>query len=185
MAEENSLHEKPEDIKPPAADSDNIRLSFSLTRADILWYNLHFARFIVLGLIAFFMLFVIGLIAIVSAPKGDLQIAFIWIEMAIGIGFSICAGIIAAIVIQIYFQKTASVKQAMAEKSYIIDSTGITVFDDSHRIVRSWQDILKIITTRRGFYFRTGDKLAIVIPRRVLKDSHELKAFENILVAHS
>jgi hypothetical protein len=163
---------------------ENIQLSFALTREDLLWYNLYFVRYLVYGFFVFLFLFAIGFIMALKTPRGDLQTALIWLEVFLGIGISICAGTMTAIVLQIYFLKNRTVDRAMTQKNYIINSAGVAVFDEKNKIVRTWNKVLKVIKTRQGFYIRTGDKLAIIIPRRAFKDADELKVFEKILIEY-
>jgi hypothetical protein len=185
MCDSNNNNGRQDAINDSALSNKTINLSFALTRNDLFWYNIHFARLPMLGFFVFLFLFIAGFILAIQTPKGDLQTAFIWTEIGLGIGLSICMGTISAIVLQIYFLKSTTVTRAMSERNYIISSAGIAVSDERNRLNRTWQEVRNVIKTRKGFYFRTGDKLAIIIPRHVFKDRNDLKAFEEILNKHA
>jgi hypothetical protein len=161
-----------------------IHLSFALTRADLLWYNLYFIRWIVFGAITLILLFITGLVWYVITPKGDLQTAIIWIVIGIAAGFSVCMGSIMAIILQIYYIKNEIVTKAMTKKNYIINGQGLTVYDERGQITRTWTQVKNVIRTKRSFYIRTGDKMSIVLPKRDFKDPKDLQVFEEILITH-
>lgn len=158
-----------------------IRLSFALTRTDLLWYNLYFIRWIVYGAILLILLFIVGLIWSVNTPKGDLQTAMIWMVIGLAAGFSICMGSIMAVVLQIYFTKSEIVAKAMTRKNYIISNAGVAVYDERGQIMRTWTQVKNIIKTKHRFYIRTGDKMSIVLPKREFKSPDDLQAFEGII----
>jgi hypothetical protein len=164
-----------------AAAGRDINLSFALRRGDLFWYNFHFQRLLAAGAAVFFVLAIVGSIAVLRTPIGDLRTALIWLELGFGIGFSICGGSVAGVALQIFIFKTSPVKRAMSRRSFVINSYGVAIFNEQGRIDRSWKDIKTIIKTRHGFYLRTSDKLAIVIPRRELKLQNDLEAFKAIL----
>lgn len=185
MSENNNNNGLPGAADKPAKSENTINLSFALTKDDLFWYNLHFIRLFVIGFFIFLLLFIAGFILVIKTPKGDIQTTFIWMEIGFGIVLSICMGAISAIVLQVYFLKSNIIARAMSTRNYIIDTAGIAVFDKRGKIVRTWKDVKKIIKTRKGFYFRTSDKLAIIIPRRVFKDPDMLEEFENIITNHA
>ena len=164
-----------------AVAGESINLSYALRRSDLFWYNFHFLRLLSAGAAAFFVLAIVGSIAVLRTPVGDLRTALIWADLGFGVGFSICAGSVAAVALQIFIFKSGPVERAMSKRSYVINSGGIAVFNDQGRIARSWNDVKTIVKTRHGFYLRTSDKLAIVIPRRVLKQQNDLESFKAIL----
>ena len=166
-------------------DTGDVNLSFALTKTDLFWYNIHFARFIVWGALALFIMFAAGAVLVLKTPSGDLQTAFVWGEMAIAVGLSMCVGIIAAIALQVFFLRNETVAMSMEKRNYIINSAGITVYNDRRRITRTWRDILKIIRTRKAYYFRTGDKLAIIVPFRVFAHPDEREFFEKIVAKYA
>ena len=94
---------------------------------------------------------------------------------------SICAGTITAVVLQIYFLKSGAITKTMTERNYTVAGDGITVSDERHQITRSWNDFDKMDRTPWGFYFRTSRKLAIIIPKRILKENGELDSFRRII----
>ena len=160
------------------AGCNSISLSYSLTRADLFWYKIYFMRLLVVGAVLFFILAIAAFIITLYTPPGDLKTTLVWVIMGFGAGFSLCAGTIAAIVLQIFFVKNESVNKAMSLRNYKIDSSGIMVFNEQGRIVRTWKEIRSIIKTSHGFYVKTGDRIAIVLPRRVFSTSKELALFE-------
>lgn len=164
--------------RDPNSESDSISLSYSLTRADLFWYNIYFVRLLVVGSILFFILTIAVFIVTLYTPPGDLKTTLIWVIMGFGAGFSLCAGTIAAIILQIFFLKNESVSKAMSLRNYMIDASGIAVFNEQGRIVRAWKDIRRIIKTSHGFYVKTGDRISIVLPRRVFNTAKELALFE-------
>jgi len=157
-----------------------INLSYSLTRSDLFWYNIYFIRWLVIGAIVFFALAISAFIFALETPTGDLKTTIIWAVMGFGVGFSICAGSVAAILLQIFFVKNEAVNKAMNRRNYIISSSGIAVFNEQGKIIRTWKEITRIIKARHGFYIKTGDKVAIVIPRHVFANNHEIKLFEDL-----
>lgn len=159
----------------------DINLAFSLTRDDLFWYNIYFARLMVFGFFLFLILFIAGFIVILNTPSGDLQTTFVWVEIAIGAGLSVCVGTIAAIALQVYFLKSGAIEKSMTERNYIISTAGIAVFNERGKIMRTWKDVKKIIKTHHGYYIRTGDKLAIIIPHKELQDPEILKLFIAII----
>jgi len=158
----------------------NINLTFTLNRNDIFWYNLFYARFLVIGVIVFLILMVVGLIVTVNTPKGDLRTTLYWIELALGIGFSICLATISAIALQVYIVKNKTIEKAITKKSYIINSAGIAIFDERRKLTRTWKDIVKIDRSRQRFYIRTSSKLAIIIPYREFNNPEERLLFERL-----
>jgi len=159
----------------------SINLSYSLTRSDLFWYNIYFIRWMVIGAIIFFALAVGTFIFTLKMPTGDLKTAVIWAVMGFGVGFSICAGSVAVVLLQIFFTKNETVNKAMTSRNYFINSTGIAVFNEQGKIVRTWREIKSIIKARHGFYIKTGDKAAIVIPRHVFANNNEIKLFETLV----
>ena len=175
------MDNEPENIDDQGPESEKIiNLSYSLTRTDLLWYNLYFVRWLVVGAVAFFGLAIAAFILALNTPSGDLKTAIQWAVVGFGIGFSLCGGSIAAIMLQIFFIKNKSVEQAMTTRNYAISSVGVAVFNEQGRITRTWKDIKKVIKARHGFYIRTGDKIAIVIPRHVFADKSEIELFESL-----
>ena len=173
------MDEKKNDIDFDSSKS--ISLSYALTRSDLFWYNIYFIRWLVIGAIVFFALAIAAFIFAMKTPTGDLKTAIIWAVMGFGVGFSICAGSVAAISLQIFLIKNETVNKAMTRRNYIINSAGIAVFNEQGKIVRPWKEIKRIIKTRNGFYIKTGDKIAIVIPRHVFADPYEIRQFENLI----
>jgi hypothetical protein len=163
---------------PSPSGSDDINLSFALTRTDLFWYNMHFIRLLIVGAIAFFILAIAVFVYSLNAPPGDYKTTLVWMVMGFGAGFSICAGSIAVVVLQIYFVKSEAVDQAMTIRNYIVNSSGIAVYNDKRRITRTWHDIKKVVKTRHGFYIKTGDKIAIVLPRHVFAGPEQIQLFE-------
>ena len=161
--------------------SKDIRLSFALTRTDLFWYNIHFVRLLVIGAITFFILAVGVFTYTLSVPTGDFKTTLIWVVMGCGIGFSLCSGTIAAIVLQVFFLKNESVARAMTFRNYIINEAGVAVFTDKAKIARTWKDVRKVIKTRHGFYIKTGDRIAIVLPRHVFTDKEEIEHFQKLI----
>jgi len=161
--------------------NNTVNLSYALKRSDLFWYNFHFLRLLAAGAAFFFALAIAGSILVLWAPIGDLRTALIWAEIGFGLGFSLCAGPVAGVTMQIFFFKSGTVDRAMTRRSYIIDDGGIAIFNDRGRIARTWNEVKTIIRTRHGFYLRTSDKLAIVIPRRELRQQNDLETFQKIL----
>jgi hypothetical protein len=157
---------------------DNINLSFALTRTDLFWYNMHFIRLLIVGAIVFFILAVGVFVFSLSTLPGDYRTTLIWLVMAFSAGFSICAGSIAVVILQLFFVKNETVNQAMIGRNYIVNSAGIAVYNDKRRITRTWREIRKVIRTRHGFYIKTGDKIAIVLPRHVFNGPDQIRQFE-------
>ncbi|OQX92760.1 MAG: hypothetical protein B6D58_01290 [candidate division Zixibacteria bacterium 4484_95] len=190
LYQEKIMDKKINNNKPQNKDNSRnsqektIQISFSLTRADLLWYNLYFIRWIVFGAIVLILFFLAGLVWFLNTPKGDLQTAIIWIVIGLAAGFSVCMGSIVAIILQIYFIKSETVAKAMTPKSYIINSQGITIYDKRNQINRPWVQVMNVIRTKRGFYIQTGDKISIVLPRRDFKDPKDLQTFNDILVKY-
>ena len=158
-----------------------ISLSYALNRHDLFWYNLYFARFLVVGFIVFLSLFILVMIWTINTSSGDLATTLIWVGVGLGVGLSICTGSIASIALQVYLVKNETINKAMTKRNYIISSAGIAVFDDRSKIVRTWKDVAKVNKSRQGFYIRTSGKLAIIIPRREFNDPVKLKTFERII----
>lgn len=173
----NSNNGHSENGKSNTADR-SINLSYSLTRSDLFWYNIYFVRLLAVGAILLFLLTIAVFILTLYTPPGDLKTAFLWVVMGLGVGFSLCAGTIAAIILQIFFLKNESVNKAMSLRNYVINSSGIMVFNEDGKITRTWNDIRRIIKTSHGFYVKTGDRIAIVLPRRVFADIQEITLFE-------
>ena len=163
----------------------DINLTFSLTRDDLFWYNIYFARLMVFGFFLFLILFVAGFIVIINTPSGDMQTTFVWVEIAIGAGLSVCVGTIAAIALQVYFIRSGVIEKSMTERNYIISTAGIAVFNERGKIMRTWKDVKKVIKTHHGYYIRTGDKLAIIIPLRELQNPDNLESFKKMIKNHT
>jgi len=145
-----------------------IDLSFELTRGDLFWYNLRYARILAAGLIFFGLMFLIGFALIINTPPGDLWSTYMWVEIGAGIGLSICAGSIGAIALQVFVLKNETINKARVHRGYRISSSGIEIYTATRSIQRPWNEIVKIDKSRFGYYFRTGGKLAIIIPNREL-----------------
>jgi hypothetical protein len=164
----------------PLSPEENISLSFALTRGDLFWYNMHFIRLLIFGAIIFFVLAIGVFVFSLNTPTGDYKTTLVWMVMGFGAGFSICAGSIAVVVLQIYFVKSEAVDKAMTVRNYIVNSAGIAVFNDKKRITRTWLEIRRVIKTRHGFYIKTGDKIAIVLPRHVFSGPDQIQLFEKL-----
>ena len=173
----DSSHWGPQQSSTPG-DDIGINLSFALTRTDLFWYNMHFIRLLIIGAIVCFILAIAVFIFSLNAPPSDFKTTLVWMVMAFGAGFSICAGSIAVVVLQIYFVKSEAVDKAMTTRNYIINSAGIAVYNDQRRITRTWREIKKVVRTRHGFYVKTGDKIAIVLPRHVFPGPEQLDLFQ-------
>jgi len=161
--------------------SMTINLSYSLTRSDLFWYNIYFVKWLVIGAVVFFTLAITAFVIALKTPSGDLKTTIIWAVMGFGVGFSICAGSVAAILLQIFFVNNETVNKAMTRRSYIINSAGIAVFNEQGKITRTWKDIKSIIKTRHGYYIKTGDKIAIVIPRQAFASQSDLEIFKELV----
>ncbi len=177
---ENQLNHDNKPGNSPDNDRD-INLQFTLTRNDLFWYNIYFIRLLVLAAIACFLGAIGVFIYSLQIPTGDYKTTLIWIIMALSAGFSISGGTIAAIVLQVFVLKNESVNQAMTMRSYIINSAGIAVFNKSRKIVRTWNDIRRVIKTHHGYYIKTGDRIAIVLPRHVFKNDEQIEYFEQLI----
>ncbi|MCP4582807.1 MAG: YcxB family protein [candidate division Zixibacteria bacterium] len=175
----NDKNQNPNNHDPETGDT--INLSYSLSKTDLFWYNLFFVRWLLVGAIAFFILAISAFILSLNMLSGDLKTTIQWAVMGFGIGFSMCGGSIAAIMLQIFFIKNKSVEQAMTRRNYIINPAGVAVFNERGKIVRTWKEIRKVVKAGHGFYIKTGDKIAIVIPRHVFTDKNEIKLFEKIV----
>jgi len=158
-----------------------ISLSYSLNRADLFWYNLYFSRYVVVAGLAFLALFIAGFILTVRASSDDLRASFMWLDIGLGAGFSVCVGIVTSIALQVYVLKSDVIERAMTWRSYDISHEGISVFNRQAKIDRPWTNVRNVYETKHGFYVRTGDRLAIIIPVRELKDSGKLQNFREIL----
>ena len=179
----NDANVHPDTPKPE--DENVIKLTFSLTRSDLFWYNLHFIRLLGYAAIGFFILSIAFFIIALNTPYGDMRTTFIWVVMASGAGFSITAGSIAAIVLQVFILKNETIARAMTRRSYIISESGVAVYNEQGRIKRTWKEIRKVIKTHHGFYIKTGEKIAIVLPRHVFKDNNQIKLLEGIIKANA
>jgi len=157
-----------------------INLAFGLTKSDLLSYNFHFMRLLMVGAAACFILAVAVFIYSQNIPPGDYRTTLNWVVTAFGVGFSLCGGPIAVVILQLFGSKNEAVNKAMAWRNYIISSSGIVVFNDQGRISRTWRDVKKVIKTRHGFYLKTGDKLAFVLPRHVFNGPEEIHLFERL-----
>jgi hypothetical protein len=157
-----------------------INLSFALTRTDLFWYNIHFVRLLVAGSIIFFILAIAVFVCTLYVPPGDLKTTLIWLVMAFGVGFSLCAGSIAAVVLQIFILKNETVAKAMTSRNYTISESGVAVYNEKGRIKRTWEEIRKVVKTHHGFYIKTGDKIAIVLPRHAFGSRDQIELFEQL-----
>lgn len=188
----NELNNNPENMEDETQPDTNkpedekvIRLTFSLTRSDLFWYNLHFIRLLGYAAVAFFILSIVFFVIALNTPYGDLRTTFIWVVMASGAGFSITAGSIAAIVLQVFILKNDTITRAMTRRSYIISESGVAVYNEQGRIKRTWKEIRKVVKTHHGFYMKTGEKIAIVLPRHVFKDNNQIKLLEGLIRANA
>jgi hypothetical protein len=144
--------------------ADEIRLSFSLTRRDVLAYNLHFNRGLVFMAIILFLMLTPSIIIAIKNPTGDIGMFYMWLAIGIGLAFIISFSSLLAIFIQIYYIKNDVVEKAMELRNYIINNAGVAIYTSNSRFTRSWKDINKIIITKNGYYLRTSDKTAVIIP---------------------
>lgn len=178
MSEYNDLSYQSDKVSAPA---DEIRFAFSLTRKDILWYNIHFNRGVVFLGIAFTLMFIPGLLLAFRHTGTDLGTFYMWLEIGICLGWIMCFSSILAIFLQVFYLKSEAVEKAMEFRHYIINTAGVAVYTSQSKLTRTWKDIIKTIKTNNGFYLRTSDKAAIIIPRHVLKDTQELENLERLL----
>jgi hypothetical protein len=166
-----------------AASSDEIRLAFSLARRDILTYNLHFNRGLIYLSIILFVMLVPAIGISLKYPSGDLGMFYMWLAIGIGLALIMCSSSLIAIYIQVYYIKNDVVEKAMEFRNYIINSAGIAIFTSNSRLTRPWKDIVKVIESRRGFYFLTGDKAAIIIPHHVFESEAAIKNLRLIIAS--
>jgi hypothetical protein len=163
--------------------TDEIRLSFSLTRRDVLYYNLHFNRGLIYMSIILAILLVPAIIIAIKYPHGDLGMFYMWMAIGVGLALIMSSSTLLAIFIQVYYIKNDVVDKAMEHRNYIINSAGIAIYTPKSQLVRSWKEIIKAIESRSGFYLRTSDKAAIIIPYHVLESDSVLETFKRILAA--
>jgi hypothetical protein len=175
------MPQKQESPNDKSVSPDKIEMSFSLTRKDILWYNLHFNIGIIILAIIFLVLLLPGLILTLKYPGGDLGMFFVWLEIGFALGLLICLGVILIIVLQIFYIKSDAVDKAMRKRNYIINSAGVAVFTDEGQLVRAWTDFKKINHTRQGYYLRTSEKVAIILPLWAFKSPEDLLAFKALV----
>ncbi|GEM_PF-3264761 len=161
-----------------------IRLSFSLSRRDVLIYNLYFNRSLVFLTIILFLLLPISIIVAVKNPVGDIGVFYMWLAIGVGLAFIISFSSLLAIFIQVYYVKNDTVEKSMELRNYIINSAGIAIYTDNSRFVRSWKDMLKIIKTRNGYYLKTSDKAAVIIPFHVIDSESKRQSLQRIIAAN-
>ncbi len=161
--------------------TDEIRLSFSLSRRDVLAYNLHFNRGLVLLAAILFLLVPVSIIIAIKNPTGDIGAFYMWIAIGIGLAFIMCFSSLMAIFLQVYYVKNDVVEKAMELRNYIINSAGIAIYTDDSRFTRTWKDVIKIIKTKNGYYFRTSDKAAIIIPFHVVDSEKKRQSLQRII----
>lgn len=161
--------------------ADEIRLSFSLSRRDVLAYNLHFNRGLVLLAIILLLSLPLSIIIAIKNPIGDIGAFYMWIAIGIGVAFIMCFSSLMAIFLQVYYVKNDVVEKAMELRNYIINSAGIAIYTDDSRFTRSWKDVIKIIKTKNGYYLRTGDKAAIIIPFHVVDSEIKRQSLQRII----
>jgi hypothetical protein len=161
-----------------------IRLSFSLSRRDVLIYNLYFNRSLVFLTIILFLLLPISIIVAVKNPVGDIGVFYMWLAIGVGLAFIISFSSLLAIFIQVYYVKNDTVEKSMELRNYIINSAGIAIYTDDSRFVRSWKDMLKIIKTRNGYYLKTSDKAAVIIPFHVIDSESKRQSLQRIIAAN-
>lgn len=166
-------------------NTDEIRLSFSLSRRDVLAYNLHFNRGLVLLAIILFLLLPISIIIAIKNPTGDIGTFYMWLAIGVGLAFIMSFSSLMAIFIQIYYVKGDVVEKAMEFRNYIINSAGIAIYTADSRFARSWKDIIKIIRTKNGYYLRTSDKAAVIIPFHVIDSDITRQNLQRIITANN
>jgi hypothetical protein len=164
--------------------ADEIRLSFSLSRRDVLAYNLHFNRGLVLLAVILFLLVPPSIIIAIKNPTGDIGAFYMWIAIGIGLAFMMCFSSLMAIFLQVYYVKNDVVEKAMELRNYIINSAGIAIYTADSRFTRSWKAVNKIIRTKNGYYLRTSDKAAIIIPFHVVDSEIKRRVLERIITAN-
>jgi len=165
----------------PDSVNDEIRLSFALTRRDVLAYNLHFNRGLVFLTLFLFLLLLPSLIIALKYPTGDIGTFYMWITIGIGIAFVITFSSLLAIYIQVYYIKNEVVEKSMEFRNYIINSSGIAIFTANSRFTRTWKEIIKIIKTKNGYYLKTSDKAAVIIPFHVIQSEAERNVLKRII----
>jgi hypothetical protein len=163
--------------------ADEIRLSFSLTRRDVLAYNLHFNRGLIYMSIILTILLVPAIIIAIKYPYGDLGMFYMWMAIGVGLALIMSSSTLLAIFIQVYYIKNDVIDKAMEHRNYIINSAGIAIYTPKSQLIRSWKEIAKVIESNSGFYLRTSDKAAIIIPYHVIESDSELETFQRILTA--
>jgi hypothetical protein len=163
------------------SQSEEIKLSFSLTRRDILNYNLHFNRGLIYMTIILGLLLIPGLILAFKYHTGDSGMFFMWLAIGVGMALVMCFSSLSAIFIQVYYIKGDVVEKAMEFRSYIINSAGIAIFTSNSQLIRSWKDIIKAVESKHGFYLRTSDKAAIIIPHHVVESVISLENLKQII----
>jgi hypothetical protein len=164
-----------------SGNRSSIKLSFSLTRNDILWYNLHFNRGVIVLAVVFLILLFPGLLLAIHNPGGDIGTFYIWLEIGFAMGLIISISGIIAIVAQVFFIKSEAVEKAMQLRNYNINSDGVEISSAEGHLARSWDDFKKIIKTRRGYYLRTSDKAAIIFPNWVFNSADDYEAFKKLI----
>jgi hypothetical protein len=168
--------------KPDRSQSaDEIRLSFSLTRRDVLAYNLHFNRGLIYMSIILAILLAPAIIIAIRYPHGDLGMFYMWMAIGVGLALIMSSSTLLAIFVQVYYIKNDVVDKAMDHRNYIINSAGIAIYTPESQLVRSWKEIVKVIESTSGFYLRTSDKAAIIIPHHVIGSDSVLETFQRIL----
>jgi hypothetical protein len=178
-----SMDQQP--LKKPAGSqsTDEIRLSFSLTRRDVLAYNLHFNRGLIYMSIILTILLAPAIIIAIKYPHGDLGMSYMWMAIGVGLALIMSSSSLLAILIQVYYVKNDVVDKAMEYRNYIINNAGIAIYTPKSQLIRSWKEIVKVIESNSGFYLRTSDKAAIIIPYHVIESDSELETFKRLLTA--
>jgi hypothetical protein len=172
-------------LKEPTGSqsTDEIKLSFSLTRRDVLAYNLHFNRGLIYMSIILAILLAPAVIIAMKYPHGDLGMFYMWMAIGVGLALIMSSSTLLAILIQVYYVKNDVVDKAMEHRNYIISDAGIAIYTPKGQLVRSWKEIAKVIESNSGFYLRTSDKAAIIIPYHVIESDSVLEALRRIFAA--
>lgn len=144
-------------------------------------YNLHFNRNLVYLTIALFILLPPAITIALKNPNGDIGMFYMWLAIGIGLAFTMCFSSLFAIFLQVYYVKNDVVEKALELRHYVINSAGIAIFTDNSRFTRTWKDINIIIKTKSGYYLRTSDKAAVIIPVHAVDSESTLKKLIHII----
>ncbi len=162
----------------------SLELEFALTRTDLLWYNFHFNRHLLVIAICLIAPLAVVIHFLAVSSGDDSRLWLFWLLAGILLGIGYCIGSLLIIAAQVFYSNSASVTASLEPRTYHIDRTGLQVRSGDKQWRRTWAEIGGIRKTRRAYYLFTPGRGSIIIPLNRLSDDKEKALLADLLPWH-